>query len=91
MIDLKLICACGGEQCPRIVAVMEWHTASVEEAEQAIIKRAKPIIGLTDILNLAEAMRDATPPYSADKDNPMKHVYQNQGYFQALDDFLAFT
>ena len=78
MIDLKLICACGGEQCPRIVAVMEWHTASVEEAEQAIIKRAK-------------AMRDATPPYSADKDNPMKHVYQNQGYAQALDDFLAFT
>ena len=78
MIDLKLICACGGEQCPRIVAVMEWHTASVEEAEQAIIKRA-------------EAMRDATPPYSADKDNPMKHVYQNQGYAQALDNFLAFT
>ena len=29
------------------------------------------------------------PPYPADKENPMKHIYQNEGYCKALDDILS--
>jgi len=36
-----------------------------------------------------EEMRNAPPPFSADKENPMKHIYQNQGYAKALDDLLS--
>jgi len=36
-----------------------------------------------------EKMRNAPPPFSADKENPMKHIYQNQGYAKALDDMLS--
>jgi len=36
-----------------------------------------------------EEMRNAPPPFSADEKNPMKHIYQNQGYVRALDDFLS--
>ena len=36
-----------------------------------------------------EEMRDAPPPYSADKENPMKHIYQNEGYVRALDDLIS--
>jgi len=35
-----------------------------------------------------EDMRNSLPPYPADKDNPMKHMYQNEGYSKALDDIL---
>jgi len=35
-----------------------------------------------------ENMRNAPPPFPADKENPTKHVYQNQGYAKALDDVL---
>jgi len=36
-----------------------------------------------------EEMRDLPPPFPADKENPMKHIYQNQGYTRALDDILT--
>ena len=36
-----------------------------------------------------EEMRNAPPPYPADEENPMKHVYQNEGYAKALDDILT--
>ena len=49
---------------------------SIAQAEQEMLKRV-------------EEMRDAPPPYSADKENPMKHIYQNQGYARALDDLLS--
>ena len=42
-----------------------------------------------ELLNNVEEMKDAPPPYSADKENPMKHIYQNQGYTRALDDLLS--
>ena len=29
------------------------------------------------------------PPYPADKEKPMKHIYQNEGYCKALDDILS--
>ena len=32
-----------------------------------------------------QSLRDAPPPYPADKDNPLKHIYQNEGYAKALD------
>jgi len=35
-----------------------------------------------------EDMRNSLPPYPADKDNPMKHMYQNEGYSKALDDII---
>ena len=42
-----------------------------------------------EMLKRVEEMRDAPPPYSADKENPIKHIYQNQGYTRALDDLLS--
>ena len=36
-----------------------------------------------------EDMRNSLPPYPADKENPMKHMYQNEGYSKALDDILS--
>ena len=36
-----------------------------------------------------EYMRNSPPPYPADKENPMKHIYQNEGYGKALDDILS--
>ena len=33
----------------------------------------------------AQSLRDAPPPYPADKDNHLKHIYQNEGYAKALD------
>ena len=36
-----------------------------------------------------EEMRNAPPPYPADEENPMKHVYQNEGYAEALDEILT--
>ena len=36
-----------------------------------------------------EEMRNAPPPFPADKENPMKHCYQNEGYARALDDLLS--
>ena len=36
-----------------------------------------------------EAMRDLPPPYPADEKNPMKHIYQNEGYAKALEDILS--
>ena len=41
-----------------------------------------------EMLKRVENMRDLPPPFPADKENPMKHVYQNQGYTKALDDVL---
>jgi len=34
-------------------------------------------------------MRDLPLPYPADKENPMKHIYQNEGYAKALEDILS--
>ena len=36
-----------------------------------------------------EKMRNAPSPYPADGKNPMKHVYQTQGYAKALNDILT--
>jgi len=42
-----------------------------------------------EMLGKIEAMRDLPPPYPADKENPMKHIYQNEGYTKALEDILS--
>jgi len=36
-----------------------------------------------------EYMRNSPPPYPADKENPMKHIYQNEGYGRVIDDILS--
>jgi len=51
----------------------------VEEINQAEVELNEKI----------EAMRDLPPPYPADKENPMKHIYQNEGYAKALEDILS--
>ena len=56
--------------------VADWWIDKVHQAEQEMLERV-------------EEMRDAPPPYSADKENPMKHIYQNQGYARALVDLLS--
>lgn len=33
-----------------------------------------------------ERLENIIPPYPADKENPLKHAYQNQGYMQATQD-----
>ena len=42
-----------------------------------------------EMIGKIEAMRDLPPPYPADKENPMKHIYQNEGYAKALEDILS--
>jgi len=42
-----------------------------------------------EMIGKIEAMRDLPPPYPAAKENPMKHIYQNEGYAKALEDILS--
>lgn len=35
-----------------------------------------------------QELRNQPLPYPADKENPLKHVYQNEGYAKALYDVL---
>ncbi len=35
---------------------------------------------------MSEKSKTMRNPFPADPNNPMKHVYQNQGYNKALDD-----
>jgi len=37
-----------------------------------------------------EDISKCPPPYPADKENPMKHIYQNEGYCRALDEILSY-
>jgi len=41
------------------------------------------------LIREVEGKRDCPPPYSADKNNPIKHCYQNEGYNSALEDIIT--
>ena len=41
------------------------------------------------ILDRLNEIQNSPPPYSADKENPMKHVYQNEGYSRAIDEAIS--
>ena len=38
---------------------------------------------------LRERLEDYIPPFSADRENPLKHCYQNEGYAKGIEDALA--
>lgn len=40
------------------------------------------------VKNIIQKMRDTPPPFNASPNNPMKHIYQNYGYMEALDKLL---
>jgi len=60
------------------------HLQNTESRLSTLIHQA-----LAEEKERVEEMRNAPPPFSADEKNPMKHIYQNQGYVRALDDFLS--
>lgn len=43
------------------------------------------------LLNRLNTKRDNPPPFNADPNNPLKHVYQNQGYMTAIDEEIQAT
>lgn len=51
----------------------------IEELEQTI-KEARA--------EFVKELEELIPPFSADERDPMKHVYQNQGYSEAIDTLI---
>ena len=59
--------------------ILAWHTKQMEKAYNK---------GLEVLKNKIQKMQDAPPPFNAVASNPIKHVYLNYGYVDALDDVL---
>ena len=60
-----------------------WEKALADYAQSKVDQALK------SQLEQVEELQDSPPPFSADKENPMKHAYQNEGYRKALDDIIA--
>ena len=80
----------------------EWTGGDYEESEYRFLDEYIKSFIITIINNLLaerdnntlikhidseiERLENIIPPYPADKENPLKHAYQNQGYMQATQD-----